>query len=384
MVIFSMKCPKCGLIQMLSATCKVCGASVPNPATRSVQLPSQSAGRTAPPSQPTPSPTTQGKSPQAGQESSQTRQLSLHGTGGSLLSIYIANISLIIITLGIYSFWARVRVREFFMSQTEFAGDRFAYHGSGKELLIGFSKAMLVFGVPIGVLNAIPDLLDVPEWAKVVVGLLSFVVTMMLIPFATVATRRYRLSRSSWRGIRFTFRGLVWDFIKLFLGDSFLTTVTLGLYYPFFATRKYAFLASHSYFGNEKFSFDGEGKDLFGSFVLAILLTIPTLGICWFWFMAKKHRYFWDHTSFATSRFHSTLTGDRLLLLKLGNLLLLIVTIGLGWSWIGVRTARFYLGCLSSRGPLDLAGIEQEAQLATATGEGLASFFDLDAGFDLG
>ncbi|MCH7915653.1 MAG: DUF898 domain-containing protein [Deltaproteobacteria bacterium] len=310
--------------------------------------------------------------------------MSFHGTGGSLYGIYIVNIFLIIITLGIYSFWARVRVREFFMSQTEFAGDRFAYHGSGKELLIGFSKAMLVFGVPIGVLNAIPDLLDIPEWVKITIGLLSFVVTMMLIPFATVATRRYRLSRSSWRGIRFTFRGLVWDFIKLFLGGSFLTTATLGLYYPFFATRKYAFLTSHSYFGNEKFSFDGEGKDLFGSFVLAILLTIPTLGICWFWFMAKKHRYLWDHTSFATSRFHSTLTGDRLLLLKLGNLLLLIVTIGLGWSWIRVRTARFYLGCLSSQGPIDLAGIEQEAQLATATGEGLASFFDLDAGFDLG
>jgi hypothetical protein len=45
---------------------------------------------------------------------------------------------------------------------------------------------------------------------------------------------------------------------------------------------------------------------------------------------------------------------------------------------------RFYFGYLTLEGPLDWAVIEQEALSASPTGEGLASFFDLDAGFDLG
>ncbi len=382
MAIFSMRCPKCGLIQMASPTCKSCGARVEGETAGSPLA--QVAMPRTPPARPIPSPGVERPPLQTEADSGQTRQLSFHGIGGSLFGINIVNIFLTIITLGIYSFWGRVRVRNYVMSQTEFEGDRFAYHGTGKELLIGFLKAALVFGVPIALLNVVPEVLDVSEWVKIAAFLLFYSIFTVLVPFATVAARRYRLSRTSWRGIRFTFRGRVWDFIKLFLGGSALTTITLGLYYPFFATKKYAFMVSRSYFGNETFQFDGRGQDLFGSYLLALLLTIPTLGLYWFWFLAKKQRYFWDHTSFATSRFLSTVTGGRLLLLNLGNLLLLVVTLGLGWAWVMVRNVRFAFRYLTLQGPLDLAGIEQEAQLPSATGEGLASFFDLDAGFDIG
>lgn len=383
MTIFSMKCPKCGLIQMRSETCKSCGTQGPETSTQPIQPLSQSISPTTPPFQHTP-PGEQRRPFQTEADSGQVRQLSFHGTGGSLFGINIVNILLKIITLGIYSFWGRVRVRRYLLSQTEFEGDRFAYHGTGKELLIGFLKAVLVFGVPTGLVIVVRDLLDVGDLIKITAAVIAYAIFMVLIPFATVAARRYRMSRTSWRGIRFTFRCRVWDFIKLFLGGSLLTTITLGLYYPIFATKKYAFMASHSFFGNEKFQFDGRGRDLFGSFLLALVLTIPTLGLCWFWFAAKKHRYFWDHTSFASARFHSTVTGDRLLLLKLGNLLLLVVTFGIGWAWVTVRNIRFAFRYLTLEQQLDIAGIEQEAQLASATGEGLASFFDLDAGFDLG
>lgn len=381
MVIFSMKCPKCGLTQTLSPTCKSCGASVPNTATHAVQLPPQSTKRTNPPPQPAPPPGTESGFPQAEQEMS---QLSFHGTVESLFGIQIVNFFLIIITLGIYSFWGRVRVRKFFMSQTEFAGDRFAYHGSGKELLIGFLKAVLVFGVPIVFLIFVRDVLDVDDLFKAVSAFLASVLGFALYPLAMVGSRRYRLSRTSWRGIRFSFRGRVRTLFYLFLESSILIPLTLGLFYPFFATKKQKFLVNHSYFGNEKFSFDGEGNDLLGSFVLSLFLTIPTLGLCWFWFFAKKQRYFWDHTTFASSRFHSTVPGGDLLFLRATNLFLLLVTLGLGWSWVKVRSIRFFLNYLSFQGPLDLASIAQEAQLTTATGEGLAGFFDLDAGFDLG
>src|SRR5207245_2228241 len=74
---------------------------------------------------------------------------------------------------------------------------------------------------------------------------------------AAVGAHRYRLSRTSWRGIRFSFRARTRDFVKLFIGGSMLTTLTLGLYYPVFDTRRRAFMVAHAHFGNRPFGFDG-------------------------------------------------------------------------------------------------------------------------------
>ncbi len=310
------------------------------------------------------------------------RRLSFHGAGGSLFGIHIVNIFLTLITLGVYYFWGRVRVRRYLLSQTDFEGDRFEYHGTGKELLVGFLKAVLVLGLPLGALSVVRDVLNVGIVLKIVAGVLAYAMVLVFIPLAMVGARRYRLSRTSWRGIRFSFRGRTLSFIKLFLIGSFLTTITLGLYYPFFITNQYAFMVTRSYFGTQRFQFDGRGGKLFWSCLLTLLLTLPTLGLCWFWFLAKKQRYFWDHTFIATARFHSSVRGGRLLLLKLVNLFLLVVTVGLASPWVIVRNVRFVFRYLTLEGPLDLAGIQQEAQAASATGEGLSGF--LDSGFELG
>ena len=292
------------------------------------------------------------------------------------------NTLLTIFTLGIYYFWGKVKVRSYLLSQSEFEGDRFAYHGTGKELLVGFLKALVAVGVPLFLLGIMRELLTGRPALKALLALLTYLIFLVLLPFAIVGARRYRLSRTSWRQIRFSFRGGAVEFIRLFVWGSLLTTVTLGIYYPFFETRRHGFLVSHSYFGNQRFDFVGRGRDLFGGFLLAILLFVPTLGLSWVWYLAKKQRYFWQHTAFATARFHSTVTGGRLFLLMAGNLLLLLVTFGLGWPWVVVRNVRFAFRYLTLEGPLDLAGIQQEAQTASATGEALAGF--LDAGLDIG
>ena len=85
----------------------------------------------------------------------------------------------------------------------------------------------------------------------------------------------------------------------------------------------------------------------------------------------------------SAARFHSTVTGGALLGLYVVNLVLLIVTFGLASPWVKCRNVRFAFRYLTLEGPLDMAGIQQEAQVAVAaTGEGLSSFLDMD--FDLG
>jgi uncharacterized membrane protein YjgN (DUF898 family) len=340
----------------------------------------------APPLPPPPGPPGGRPIPPAGPEpeppgAATLRRPRFHGTGGALFGIHVVNTLLTLVTLGIYYFWAKTRLRQYLFGQTEIEGDRFAYHGTGRELLLGTLKAVFVFGVPIFLLNAVRDVLDVPVLVKFGAGMLSATLLFVFFPVAMVGARRYRLSRASWRGIRFSFRGRVWEMMKIFIVGSFFTGLTFGLYYPFFLVARQTFMVSHSYFGSERFAFDGQGRDLFWPFVLSILLTLPTLGLCWVWYVARKRRYFWDHTAFGTARFACTVTGAALLGLWAVNALLLVATLGLAWPWVRVRNIDFAFRYLALLGPLDLARIQQEAQRASAIGEGLSGFFD--SGFDL-
>lgn len=303
-------------------------------------------------------------------QSSEAHRFSFHGVGGSLFGIQIVNLLLSIATIGIYSFWGRVRVRQYLMSQTEFAGDRFAYHGSGKELLIGWLKALVFVGIPLLILTFLST------------GALAYFVVLAFMPIAVVSARRYRLSRSSWRNIRFSFRGKVWDFALLSAKGWLLSAITIGIAYPVWQNWRQKYLVSHSYFGTQPFDYDGRGGDLIWNFLLHWLLTIPTLGINWFWYWARLQRYYWHHTLFGAARFNSRVSGGGIFGLMVVNLLLLLVTLGLAWSWVQVRNARYYVEHLTLDGPLDVAAITQDAQAASATGEALSGFFDLD--FDLG
>jgi uncharacterized membrane protein YjgN (DUF898 family) len=298
-----------------------------------------------------------------------------------LFGIHVVNTLLTLVTLGVYYFWAKTRLRRYVWGQTEIEADRFAYHGTGRELLLGTLKAVLVFGVPIFLLNVIRDVLDVPVLAKGAAGVISGSLLFVFFPIAMVGARRYRLSRTSWRGIRFSFRGRVWDLIKIFIVGSFLTGLTFGLYYPYFLVSRQTFMVSHSYFGSERFDFTGRGRELFWPYVVALLLTLPTLGLCWVWYVARKRRYFWDHTGFGDARFSCSVAGGALLGLWVVNALLLVCTLGLAWPWVRVRNIHFAFRNLTLLGPLDLARIQQEAQRVSSIGEGLSGFFD--SGFDL-
>lgn len=312
----------------------------------------------------------------------ENRRLFFRGSGGSLFGIQLINMLLILCTLGIYLFWAKVRVRRYLWSQTEFEGDRFAYHGTAGELLIGSLKAAVVFGLPFFALRFLPEFLEATVPVKIVCTALAYLVIGIFIPFAIVGTRRYRLSRTSWRSIRFSFRGKLREFFWLYYKGFILTGLTFRFYSPFFEVKKYAFLTRNAYFGNRRFAFDGEGRELFRIFLRSILPIVFTLGIYGFWYKAKKMRYLTEHTAFGDARFSCTVTGGGLCRLILINLLIVVATLGLAAPWATVRSFRYWYDHVELQGPIDFAAIEQDAQSATATAEGLAGFLDLD--FSLG
>ena len=374
------RCAKCGLMQLSRPTCKSCGAKLSDyPFTPVISGLHADEERTKDSSENL-SAVPMGANFET--EKIPAHRFRFHGQGWPLCGIYVVNLFLSLVTLGIYYFWGKVKVRNYLLSHIELEGDCFEYHGTGKELLMGFLKALILFFIPLFALNSGPELLGAGPVIRAVAAGLAYGVIMVFIPIAMVGARRYRLSRTSWRGIRFSFRGEAWDFLTIFAFGTFLSTITLGFYYPFFDARRYGFMISHSFFGNRKFSFNGRGRDLFRPFLVALLLTLPTLGFYWFWFGAKKQRYYWQHTTSGPNGFRSTVTGRALMNLHVGNFLIAVFTLGLGWPWIITRKIRFGCKYLTLEGPLTLAEVQQEAQKAVATGEAMSSFLDTD--FSLG
>lgn len=353
-----------------------------------------------------------------------TRQKTLfHGTGGTLFGIHLVNTLLTVGTLGIYYYWAKVRVRTFLFSQTEFAGDRFSYHGSARELLNGAMKAGLVFGVPYYLLSNVGLFLESSMVTQVSLQAAASLLLLLFIPVAIASARRYRLSRTAWRGIRFSFQGKTWDFLTLWLFGYFLTAITLGLYYPYFSTKKHAFLTGHSYFGNEPFTFSGDGAVLFRPFLRIYLLAVTvaiiaglglssfiewpleniadpeTLGtlvfgaivglmigalvfrLLWLPYSLIEQRFFWEQTSIGSARFWLPITLWPYLKLKLGNLFFMLCTLGLAWPWVTIRNIRFMTDQLTLVGLDNFDEIVQAYDGAPPIGEGLDGF--LDTGFDL-
>ena len=304
--------------------------------------------------------------------------LSFNGNGVELFGILINNFLLNLVTLGIYYPWAKAKQLRYYYGASRIHDSDFQFHGTGGEMFIGLLKALAVLALFDFAYEGILAVMQ-KDWLLGLTGLLYFLLFLLLIVIASVGARRYRMSRTSWRGIRFRFLGTFKDTVILISRGWLLTLLSLGFYYPFYLNRFQVYWTTKTTFGNLPFSYDGHGKEVFRIWLKGMLLTLLTLGIYLFWLRANLQRYFWNHTAYGEARINSTLYGGKWLWESLIFLLFVIFTLGIGRAWAVVRYKKFYLGTLSLEGKIDLAQIKQsEAKLTGATGEGMADFFDVE------
>src|SRR5215475_68945 len=116
------------------------------------------------------------------------------GTGSEYFGIWIVNLLLTILTLGIYSAWAKVRRLQYFYRHTELAGSSFDFHGSPILILVGRILALLL-------LVLYNYSIRLPSWLTLVV----IIAIAILLPWLLRNSFRFRLYNSSWRGTRFHF-----------------------------------------------------------------------------------------------------------------------------------------------------------------------------------
>jgi uncharacterized membrane protein YjgN (DUF898 family) len=115
-----------------------------------------------------------------------------------------------VVTAGFYRFWLVTDIRRHLWSNTEIAGDAAEYTGRGKELLIGFLFAMAIL-LPI-YLGYFLVTIEVERRFKAYASLPLILAFYAFGQFAIYRARRYRLTRTVWRGVRFWMDGSGWAY----------------------------------------------------------------------------------------------------------------------------------------------------------------------------
>jgi uncharacterized membrane protein YjgN (DUF898 family) len=166
---------------------------------------------------------------------------------------------LLALTLGIYRFWLATDVRRFLWANTEAASEPLEYTGTATELLTGFLVAIAIL-VPINLAVAIAAL-GAGELGTLV-SILALPLLFVLSQFAIYRARRYRLTRTVYRGVRCHQDGSALRYAACAVLWWSLAVLTLGLAYPFALSRLERFKLRHTYFGDLQGRFEGSGLRL--------------------------------------------------------------------------------------------------------------------------
>lgn len=296
------------------------------------------------------------------------------GRAGPIFRIWLVNLLLSIITLGIYSFWGKTRIRHYIIGSFALQGDRFEYTGTGKELFLGFLTAF-----PILLLLYLPSVIWEPEQHPLVN--LMFIPFVYLIFVAIYAALRYRFSRTTWRGVRGRLTGSAFAYGGRRLLWSVINLITLGITIPVADIALYRYIITHSHFGSAGAVYDGKAAPLMNIHLLTLILMLPSFTISRFWYKAALIRHQYNHTTIDNLRLCATHSGGGLCTLTLTNMLLYICTLGLAKALIIQRTMRYYGEHIFVLSDINTAHIRQSEEELGRLGEGLDGAFGLDTGF---
>lgn len=333
------------------------------------------------------------------------------GETDAVYRIWLLNAFLTTITIGIYSFWGKTRMRRYVTGCFALASDHFEYTGTPKELLMGFLKVF-----PFVLLYIVLSIFA----GDIITGIYVIGIAF-LIPVAIFMSMRYRLNRLTWRGIRGRLGGSALKFSLLYWGRWILNTVTLGYLIPASDMRLFAEVTNNTQIGSLRMAFrarpsakliklniitgiavavlyavmiGGFGLVFVGSAVAgmgfgAFFMVALFFGIMIALIMGVRGYY---HAQLRTEqlavlrlgdlRFRYLAKGADVAKLRIGNFLLTVFTIGFGRPLVIQRNMRFLAKFTLVGGDLDNVEMMQAAKDASNIGEGMDDVMGLDA--DLG
>jgi uncharacterized membrane protein YjgN (DUF898 family) len=371
----------------------------------------------------------------------ETYPIEFTATGSEYFRVWIVNLLLMLVTLGLYSPWAKVRSIKYFYSNTLLAGHSFDFHGEPRKMFRGMALVGVFFLIY--------------SWALDFSGFAALVALgafLFLAPTLFMSAMRFRLANTSWRGMRFHFLGDKTDAYKTLLpplvllllpttlmaflsGPDEESTAVAGAMGGAFALLYLVLLAALPYFlwrlksyQHNHFAYGGLRSELrtgARSFYMVALgaLSVALLGLLVlgltaavivpagavtgnkaalffaivpliiaaviyfnivpraFW-QARVQNLVWSRTGNNYFRFKSDLPVGAYIWLQFKNYLLILVTLGFYWPFAVVATKRAKLDAMSLHSRVDLDALADHAarKQADAAGDAAADMFDMDIG----
>ncbi|HJU38251.1 MAG TPA: YjgN family protein, partial [Tahibacter sp.] len=188
------------------------------------------------------------------------------GDAREYFRIWIVNLALGIVTLGVYSAWAKVRTQRYFYSHTRLAGSPFEYLAQPLPILKGRIIAVVLFGGYLLSSEFMP-----------VVSLVLLVVISLATPWLVVRGLMFRARYASWRGLTFRFVGDYASAIRYFFLMYLLVPLTLGTIYPYVKFKQKQFVVENHRFGGKRFAFTDDTSLLYGPYVIAAVGVISSM-----------------------------------------------------------------------------------------------------------
>jgi uncharacterized membrane protein YjgN (DUF898 family) len=350
------------------------------------------------------------------------RAFQFHGDWREFAPIAFTNLLLTIVTLGVYMFWARTRERRYLWSQTRFIDDRLEWTGTGLELFIGYVVALLVFVLPLGLVQFAVQALAIrgQDGAAALLFLAVYVGVMYLIGVAVFRALRYRLSRTFWHGIRGGTDHQGFGYGLSHLWKTIVGSLAFGLLVPWAMVSLWNERWNAMSFGPHQFESNGQSGGLMARYLLYYLVPVVlfigvfvmaaffdpraamgtpeqvqvgifaviailyfgffiVLGLIALFYYAAYFREVVSNLSLGDLDFEFTARTKDWLKLVLGNFLLVVLTLGIGTIFLGYRNWAFFIRHLHAYGSLNLDDFTQSATRQPGQGEGLLDAFDVGA-----
>jgi len=328
-----------------------------------------------------------------------------HGDAREYFRIWIVNTLLTLLTLGIYSAWAKVRKRRYLRASSELMGHRFDYLADPRRILVGNVLVVMMFIAYMVVGEVYP----VVRFGALGVGLI-------LLPWVVVRSLAFNAHNTAYRGMRFSSRRTYGGAALVFLGQWLLIGLTFGFYYPAWVRNRKRYVIEGHRLGDAFFHFESKagpfyaaylvsGAMIVGSLMLGGLITAAFMGLKagrppdllqllpfflvygFTLFCAKQYVYarlfnqIWNNTRLDQHRFSANLSMTAWFNLQLGNLGAIIISAGLLYPWAVVRSTRYALSCLQFQPSGSIERISRLGKTTgSAVGETAAEFVGLDFG----
>lgn len=325
-------------------------------------------------------------------------QVEFNGQPFEYFKIWIVNVFLSIITLGIYSAWAKVRNNQYFYGNTIIDGSSFIYTAKPLSILKGRLIAVGILGI-YSIINQVSPM----------AGFALALAFMPVIPWLITRSLAFNARNSMYRNIRFNFKGGYGEAIGVFLLWPLLIIFTAGLIFPYILYKQYRFIINNGAFGTTKFDYHAKPKDIYRIFLIIFgsLFALGLLGFSFFSILDEKNvvmiggigglvmlpvylfifGYFkanianlnFNSTTIKGHYFSSSMQSKTIAWIYFTNTAAIALSLGLMIPWAKIRMARYRAECLKLESCDSLDNfIAAEQKNVSALGDQMSEIFDVE------